>query len=131
MKNLILVAVVVAFLAVSGTAFAADKINLASGVTSAELQINTAGTANSIKFGLSPKVVARYYNPGTDQPSAQWYGLSTVHPGGTLAWATAQDLNNIYSKDYTTGTTIDTINILKLPSAAASVATWNGLGWSL
>jgi hypothetical protein len=95
-----------------------------------------------ISVGLSPKVFARYVTDGTTESSAQWYALATVHPGGSIGYGTAQDVNNIYMKSFSTGdeTTTITNNIPTEKDPAATTdadgnevaaATWTNLGWSL
>lgn len=115
-------------LAIGGT-------NLASG----------AGASEDLSIGLSPRVVARYVTDGVSETTAQWYAIASVHPGGNVGYATAQDVNNIYMKAFVTGdvtTTItESIQTEKAPAAAAEGATaeeiaaaaaltWTGNDWS-
>jgi hypothetical protein len=96
-----------------------------------------------LTIGLSPKVVARYVNTAaTTEITSQWYALATVHPGGSIGYATAQDVNNIYMKWFNTGDDTDTItgNIQESKVdttglegdelAAAQATMWDGQGWS-
>lgn len=126
MKKLICIMAALALVGLSGTAFAAKDLLS----TTAQFQVGTANAANSIMFGLSPKVIARYVNPGTTDSTAQWYSIGTGHPGGTTLWGTAQDLNNIYSKTYVTGTEITT-TLLNIATVKSSVTAWTGAGWAL
>ncbi|MGE4545139.1 MAG: hypothetical protein AB7D06_13615 [Pedobacter sp.] len=94
---------------------------------------DSVGTDNILYtdgIGLSPKVVAKYATDGTDAVTAQWYSIATVHPGGNMAYGTAQNVNNIFSKSYTTGdetaTVLDTI-----PVSKASESEWTTNEWNL
>ena len=90
---------------------------------------DTGSDAQDITFGLSPNVVARYINPGTTDATGQWYSIGTVHSGGTKAFGTTQDLNNMYIKDYNTGTDITT-DILNIPPNSVSADAWE-TGWEI
>ena len=126
MKKFVCLMVMFSAIGFASSAFAAaDAIS-----TTAVLQINAAGATNSIAFGLSPKVVARYVNPGTSSVTSQWYSIGTAHPGGTTKYGTAQDLNNIYSAAYATGTAIDN-TILNIATDASSASAWVNAGWEL
>jgi hypothetical protein len=85
-----------------------------------------------VLIGLSPKVVAHYFTDGADDETAQWYAISTVHPGGNIAYGTSQDVNNIYMKWYVTGTTVaDTVdNVPAERDAVVDADTGLGGGWT-
>ena len=98
----------------------------------------------SISIGLSPKVYARYVTDGTTEVTAQWYAIATVHPGGNVGYATAQDVNNIYMQKFVTGdvtTTItsqiqtakaaDQTDMTPEEKTAANLLLWEGKGWAL
>ena len=95
-----------------------------------ELNIGSAGTSEVLNIGLSPKVVARYVNPGTTEALGQWFAIATGYSGGNMIYATAQDLNNIYKKDYATGTTVDK-TILNVSVTKASAEVWISNKWEL
>jgi hypothetical protein len=134
-------------LLLSSAAFAVNDdsdvgaLNIGGGVLTVG---DDAGEASpDLTIGLSPKVFARYLTDGDTETTAQWYAIATVHPGGNVGYATAQDVNNIYMKEFITGdvtTTITaTIQEEKLvvaaddtaeAIAAAQAAQWEGLGWS-
>ena len=107
-------------------------------VTAGELSLGgadgapVAGTmsADSIVIGLSPKVYARYINPGTTDATAQWFSICTAHPGGNVIYGTAQNLNNLYKKSFITGTPLSTSN-MDIPAAADSASDWSTNGWSM
>jgi len=144
MKSIIVV--MFSVLLFSTSVFAATNDNATSG----SLAIGGANLANGnpsgdLSIGLSPKVFARYVTDGTTETTAQWYAIGTVHPGGNVGYATAQDVNNIYMKKFVTGdvtTTItDTIQETKAAVYDADTATqeeidaalallWDGQGWS-
>ena len=129
-------------LLLSSAAFAA-----ANDATSVDgvLNIGGTGTSKDLTIGLSPKVVARYVNTAAvDEITAQWYAIATVHPGGSVGYATAQDVNNIYMKAFKTGDVTTTItdaiqetknevaaDATEEEIAAAEAASWDGQGWEL
>ena len=135
-------AVVFGVLFLSSAAFAAN--NDATSVDGV-LNIGGTGTSKALSIGLSPKVVARYVNTAaTNEITAQWYAIASVHPGGNVGYATAQDVNNIYMKAFKTGdvTTTITETIQETKNeiaddatadeiAAANAASWDGQGWAL
>lgn len=121
MKKIIIFSVVLALMATTSS-FAAT-------VTSSGgfLDLTTAGTLTSgmkTKIGLSPKVSAYYVTTGVSDVTAQWYAISTGHPGGNVAYGTAQDLNNLYSKTFSTGTDTITTVIAGIPQSKASASVW-------
>lgn len=122
-----LILALICVLAVSSTSFAAGFLSSGGGL---KLGAGGATTAPAIIIGLSPKVVAYYFTDGTTVGTAQWYAIGTGHPGGTAIYATAQDLNNLYKQDYTTGDTIDA-TLFALPSEPASAVEWSNGGWTL
>ena len=81
-------------------------------------------------LGLSPKVEAIYVTDGTDSTDTQWYAIGTIHPGGNKVYATAQDVNNVYSQDHITGTDIAT-SLAKVPTNSTSPDLWSTSGWEL
>ena len=93
-----IVVAVLGVLVFSTSAFAA-----VNDVTSTTGSLVIGEGTRETSIGLSPKVVARYVTNGTADETAQWYAIATVHPGGNLGYGTAQDVNNIYMKCYTTG----------------------------
>lgn len=134
-------------LLLSSTAFAVNDVTSTTGVLTIGGGALASGDASKdLSIGLSPKVVGRYVTNGTTEVTAQWFAIATVHPGGNVGYATAQDVNNIYMKAFVTGdvtTSItDTIQEEKDPAAAAADATeeeiaaalaaqWDGAGWKL
>lgn len=86
--------------------------------------------STDITIGLSPKVVAKYENPGTTDATAQWFAIATAHPGGNMIYGTAQNLNNIYSKEFTTGTALSA-TVLDIPTNANSASDWSDNGWDM
>ncbi len=117
--------------AFSFPAFAAlDVMSTDNSNTEAQFTLTDTGSdTQDLEFGLSPKVVARYINPGTSDATGQWYSIGTVHSGGTKAFGTTQDLNNMYIKEYETGTAIDDA-ILDIPGNSVSADAWND-GWEI
>jgi len=129
MKKIVLLLVVLLAFSVSSS-FAAYVVY--SSTTAGFLTLNTGGMdaaskANMSDIGLSPKVEAYYVTDGTTDVSAQWYAISTLHPGGTLAYGTAQDLNNIYHSDYQTGSDAAT-ELKAIPTSSASNSVWDVWG---
>jgi len=113
------------FLLVSSSFAAQDVMSTDDSNDTAQFTITDGGTdKQDLTFGLSPKVVAKYVNPGTSDATGQWYSVGTVHPGGTKAFGTTQDLNNMYIKAYKTGTEI-TDTILDIPATKTSADAWN------
>ncbi|MGE4578639.1 MAG: hypothetical protein AB7F21_03795 [Desulfuromonadales bacterium] len=123
--------------------FASSAFAVATDTSSEELVIgggadnNGAATAELL-IGLSPKVVGHYLTDGTTESTAQWYAIATVHPGGNIAYATAQDLNNVYMIWYVTGTdpvtSVENVPQTRNPDPPAEGETatdWIGMGWSL
>lgn len=98
-------------------------------ITYGELVLG-ATSGVSLTIGLSPKVAARYINPGADNATAQWFAIATAHPGGNMVYGSAQNLNNIYQKGFTTGEALDT-SIMALPGTANSASEWSDTGWRL
>lgn len=134
-------------LLLSSAAFAANDVTATTGTLTIGGGALASGVASKdLSIGLSPKVVARYVTNGTTEITSQWYAIATVHPGGNVGYATAQDVNNIYMKAFVTGDVTtkitDTIQEEKDPAAAAADATdeekaaaaaakWDGAGWKL
>lgn len=119
MKKILVLSIALAMLATSS--FAAEVKSedgkLVFGDSAKDTNLNKGG------IGISPKVVAKYVTDGTDQVTAQWYAAATVHPGGNEAYATAQNLNNILKRPYSTGD--DTASVLDtIPTAKASESDW-------
>ena len=128
--------------------FSTSAFGAGADVTS-DGNLNIGGSADSdgvatkeLGIGLSPKVNARYVTDGTDETTAQWYAIGTVHPGGKIGYGTAQDVNNIYMISYVTGsavsTVLDTMPTEKNPEEGVdaegkpiAAATWTNNGWSL
>lgn len=135
-------------LILSTSVFAAANDNTAAGtLTIGGSNLSAAaggGPTNDLSIGLSPKVYARYVNTaGVSETTAQWYSIATVHPGGNIGYATAQDVNNIYMKAFTTGSQTTTITgaiqtappadqtgMTDLEKVEANKVLWTGLGWS-
>lgn len=131
-------------LLLSSSAFAAANDNTASGTLPIGGSALTAGGASGdLSIGLSPKVFARYVTDGDSEVTSQWYAIATVHPGGNVGYATAQDVNNIYMKAFVTGAATTTItgaiqttktvvaaDATDEAIAAALAATWGGQEWS-
>lgn len=97
---------------------------------------------NELTIGLSPRVTARYFTDGNSETTAQWYAIATVHPGGTVGYGTAQDVNNIYMISYTTGAAVSTVtNTIPVEANPeegvdadgnpVAAATWTNNGWGL
>ncbi len=97
---------------------------------SGEIAIGTHANAQDLTIGLSPKVTAKYVNAGTTDSTAQWFSIATAHPGGSRIYGTAQNLNNIYTKDFTTGTALTT-TVLDIPTSANSASDWSDNGWEM
>lgn len=141
MKKIMVVMLGVMLLA--APALAANDVTSTSGTLTIGGGAKADGTGNTAEMpiGLSPKVVARYVTNGTNEVTAQWYSIGTVHPGGNIGYATAQDVNNIYMKFFPTGddtvtitgaiqeSKIDTTGLEGDALAAAIAATWAGQGW--
>lgn len=107
---------------------------------------SNGNVTRALTIGLSPRVTARYMTDGTDETTAQWYAISTVHPGGNIGYGTAQDVNNVFMRSYDAGaavaTVVDTIPEEADPEATevtdddgvtttVAAATWTNNGWSL
>lgn len=107
------------------SAFAYDAV---SSDTPGFLDLTSGSMSVTIEqIGVSPKVEAYYVTDGDSDVTAQWYAISTVHPGGNLSYGTAQDLNNIYHSEYETGS--DTATELKgIPTTSASASVWETWG---
>lgn len=124
MKKILVLSI--ALVMVAGSSFAAtiDSASgkLTFGTSAANTVLNTEG------IGLSPKVVAIYNTDGTDQVTAQWYSIGTVHPGGNMAYATAQNMNNIFSQAYTTGDATATV-LGTIPATNVSQTAWEAASW--
>ena len=128
-KTAKMILVIACVLAMGSTAFAGAYTS-AEGEGALALGAGSATTAPILTIGLSPKVRASYFTDGTSAGTAQWYAIGTVHPGGTEVYGTAQNLNNVYKRTFTTGTTIDTA-FFGLPSGPNSASDWSDNGWKL
>ena len=126
MKKILVLSIALALVASSSLAAEIDSLDgkLTFGDSAAGTMLKTEG------IGLSPKVVAKFTSDGFDEVTAQWFAIATVHPGGNLAYGTAQNVNNIFSKTYTTGdetaTVLDTI-----PTSKASESEWTTNEWNM
>ena len=110
------------------------SVSYAAPVSSAngELDLSAAtesGSGGPI-IGLSPKVAAYYLSNGNTVTSSQWYAMSTGHPGGNKVYATAQDVNNIYSKEYSTAAAMSTY-LQSIPTVGQSASAWTDEDWEL
>lgn len=125
MKKILLLGAALIFVASSSFAAVVDSSN-------GKLTFGTSATGTFLAtdgIGLSPKVVASYVCDGTDEVTAQWYAMATVHPGGNLAYGTAQNVNNIFSHAYTTGDATATV-LSTIPQTKASESEWTTNEWS-
>jgi len=114
------------FLGFSSAVFAQDLLSTAG--TAGELNMGTTGGSPALDVGLSPKVVARYVSPGNSSVTAQWYAMAAGHPGGNKLYCSGQNLNNIGSRTYATGTAFSNA-ILNIPATQASEDAFQTLGW--
>ena len=57
-----------------------------------------------LEIAVSPGVFAYYEDDLAALP--QWFGIATIHQGGTKIYATAQDSTSIYNQDAPDSTTI-------------------------
>lgn len=117
-----------ALIALGTFGFASSALALVVGPTAGSIALAT-GARPPLTVGLSPKVSATYTNPGTTDATAQWFAMSTAHPGGNTIYGTAQDVNNIYQKSFVTGTALDA-TIMATPTVAGSAAAWTGSSWT-
>ncbi|GAB6081217.1 hypothetical protein JCM30471_01310 [Desulfuromonas carbonis] len=125
MKTLGGILAVLMLLVSANSVFAAHTGTLQSG----EVSLSTSGgTPDPLIIGLSPKVTARYINPGTTQATAQWFAIATAHPGGNTVYGTAQNLNNIWQKGFKTGTALTT-DLMNIPVSVNSADDWSNNGW--
>lgn len=87
--------------------------------------VNSAGAAATdvLVVGLSPKVSVYQYTNGTAVTTSQWYSISSGHPGGNRCYGTAQDVNNIYYREYTTAAELSTY-LQSIPQNDTTSATW-------
>ena len=90
-------------------------------------QVDTLDTPPII--GLSPKVEMYYVSNGDTTVTSQWYAISAGHPGGNVAYGTAQDVNNIYTRTYSTSAELSTY-LQSIPTEAASETAWTDAEWS-
>ncbi len=131
MKKIMFTSLLLVFVGVlgfSGNVFAEDVLSSADAdANDPGLNIGATG-ATQLDIGLSPKVVARYVTDGTTTVTAQWYAVAAGHPGGNKMYCTGQNLNNIGSDDYLTGTTF-TKTLLAIPTTKASEDAFETLGW--
>ncbi len=127
-KYIVMPFVLVLFaLSVTTTSFAEDLLSTA-GANAGQLNIGSSAASATLNIGLSPKVVARYVSPGNSTVTAQWYAVAAAHPGGNKKYATGQNLNNIGSANYVTGTTLDN-TVLAIPTTQASQDAFTTLLW--
>lgn len=118
MNKLIVGLLAASALFVASTAMAEDVDSDAG-----KIVIGTAAGANDLTIGLSSGVQARYVNPGTTAAEAQWYVAASVHQGGNMGYATAQNLTNIMAMAYKPGDPASTI-LDTVPVVAASKEDW-------
>ncbi len=130
-------------LLLSTSAFAEADVTSSGSLAIGGAALVSGDPSGDLNIGLSPKVFGRYVTDGDSEITAQWYAIGTVHPGGNVGYATAQDVNNIYMKKFITGdvtTTItDTIQETKTAAVAddatqeeidaATALLWEGQGW--
>jgi hypothetical protein len=119
----------IALVLVASSSFALDLDSADGKLVFPAASVGADNFLSTEGIGLSPKVVGKYVTDGTDNVTAQWYAIATVHPGGNMAYGTAQNVNNIFHKDYTTGdetaTVLDTI-----PTTKASESEWTDNSWA-
>lgn len=129
-KKMLLMLMLLFFVSVNANA-AADVPSVGGEL---DLFTTTAGMVTTgdeqSPIGLSPKVVARYKTSGTDATDTQWFAIGTLHPGGNKVFGTAQDVNNVYSQDHSTGTAVAT-SLDKIPALGQSSSVWSNAGWDL
>jgi len=87
----------------------------------------TAG--DTLVVGLSPKVGMYYVSNGATEQASQWFAISAAHPGGNKAYGTAQDVNNIFTRDYDTASEMSTY-LQSIPTVAESESAWTAADWS-
>jgi len=80
-------------------------------------------------IGLSPKVEMWYVSNGGTTVASQWYAISAGHPGGNVAYGTAQDVNNIYQRSYSTSDELSTY-LRSIPTVAGSDQAWADASWT-
>jgi hypothetical protein len=68
---------------------------------------------NALDCGLSSNVYATYGTDGSASAPSQWYVIGTYHVGGTMVYATAQDITALYK--------------LKAGKTPGNKFTWTGL----
>lgn len=87
-------------------------------------------------IGLSPLVEANYVSGdgegggGTTKATTQWYAAAAGHPGGNKAYGTSQDLNNVYTKNYSTTSALSNV-LTSIPTESQSDSAWTGAQWEL
>lgn len=109
MKKTIIIALAIAFMAT--TSFAGSM---------------TLGSTDPMTVGLSNEVTATYVAPGDATSKPQWYAIGTYHAGGDKAYATAQDITNIY---YQTKDPGEDVAWTGLPQDSASSNVWSADVW--
>jgi len=125
-KSLCFMVMVACVLMFASFSFAEDV--LSTDGTAGELNIGSNANSTALAIGLSPKVVARYVTDGTTAVTAQWYAVAAAHPGGNAKYCTGQNLNNIGTASYATGTALDN-TILNIPTTKDSEDAFAALGW--
>lgn len=126
MKKLAVFLALFAFFTAS-SAFAADYDNVTDGIPGGRL---ICGATDTLEVGVSPKVAALYRETHTGTTPPQWYLISTVHIGGTEAYATAQDITKTFKKSFKAGD--DTAEGIwgTLATVPTSENEWSTGGWS-
>ena len=89
-------------------------------------KVDTGDSAPVI--GLSPKVQMYYVSNGGTTVNSQWYAISAGHPGGNTAYGTAQDVNNIFIKSYSTSDELSTY-LKTIPTDGGSEGAWTDESW--
>lgn len=126
--------IMLAMLLASVTAYAGSLTSDGDGSTGAnDLNVFSTGHVSGgdemEAIGLSPKVDAYYITDGTDADTAQWYGISTAHVGGSRAFGAASNASNVYENPFDQPSEVPT-TLSSIPTQAASADDWPE-GWSL
>lgn len=94
-----------------------------------ELTVDTASGDAAFSVGLSPEVAMFHESNGTSPTSSQWYAISAGHPGGDRCYGTAQDVNNVYYREYSTAAELSTY-LQSIPEDDTASSTWSS-DWDL
>lgn len=86
-------------------------------------------SGDTLVIGLSPKVGMYYVSNGATETDSQWFAISSAHPGGNRAFGTAQDVNNIFNRDYDTASEMSTY-LQSIPTVAESETAWTDASWN-